>query len=145
MTSQRLKRRRPRDTDRPPPPTPPPPIEQAQMWGPHTMQDLAQVLNATYNETTKWRKNLFNIPSGAVGKRFVEEMTRLINEWNNKTPLANIALKALITMPVLLLQKPSKTSKLKDHVNCLERRLGRWNEGDFDELTRECRAIQTFQ
>ena len=59
---------------------------QPKLWGNHTFYDLEQILTASYNEVTKWKKNLFKIPSGAAGKRFVEEMTRLINELNNKTP-----------------------------------------------------------
>ena len=113
-----------------------------QIWGTHTFHDLSQIFNAIYNETTKWKKNIFNIPSGAAGKRFVEESTRLISEWNNKSPLVNIALKSLFVMPSLLHQKPFKTSKSKDHIKCLERRFNLWIQGDFDELTRECRAIQ---
>ena len=38
------------------------------LWGNHTSHDLAQIFNAMYNETTRWKKNLFNIPSGAAGK-----------------------------------------------------------------------------
>ena len=45
-------------------------------------------------------------------------------------------------MPALLLQKPFKSSKSKDHVKCLERRLNLWMEGEFNELSLECRAIQ---
>ena len=53
VTSQSSKKKRPRDTDRPPPPPPPPPpIEQAVIWGQHKIQDLTQVLNGTYDETT---------------------------------------------------------------------------------------------
>jgi len=46
-------------------------------------------------------------------------------------------------MPALLLQKPFKSPKAKDHVKCLEQRLNLWIKGDFDELTRECGAIET--
>ena len=142
VASQQSKTTRQRESDRSFQASAPSLLEQPQVWGLHTIQDLSQIINATYNETTKWRKNLFNIPSGATGKRFVEEMTKLINNWNNKSPLANVALKALFIMPALLLQKPFKTSKSKDHVKSLERRLELWAEGDFDELIRECRVIQ---
>ena len=70
-------------------------------------------------------------------------MTRLIHEWNNKIPLANVALLSLFIMPSILLQKPSKRSKSRDHAVCLERRLNLWSDGDFDQLIREFRAIQT--
>jgi len=81
-----------------------------QIWGAHTFRDLSQIFSAVYNEITKWKKNIFNIPSGAAGKKFVEESTLLINEWNNKSNLANIALKSLFVMPALILKKPFKSS-----------------------------------
>ena len=53
-----------------------------------------------------------------------------------------IALKALHIMPALLLQKPSKCSKSKDHLKALERRMVLWEEGDIAELLDEGIAIQ---
>ena len=45
-------------------------------------------------------------------------------------------------MPALLLQKPSKTSKAKDHLRALERRIRLWEEGNIIELVNESKAIQ---
>ena len=45
-------------------------------------------------------------------------------------------------MPNLLLQKPSKNSKLKDHQLALERRLELWHKGEFEELYFEGETIQ---
>ena len=45
-------------------------------------------------------------------------------------------------LPVLLLQKPSKTSKSKEHNIKLEYRLRLWKAGNIDDLIREGRAIQ---
>ena len=44
---------------------------------------------------------------------------------------------------VLLLQKPSRTSKPKDHSIHLERRLSLWLEGKIEDLVVEGRAIQS--
>ena len=57
-------------------------------------------------------------------------------------PLKNIALKAIVAMPPLLLQKPSKASKAKDHLKALERRLRLWEEGNVTELVNESKTIQ---
>ena len=51
-------------------------------------------------------------------------------------------MKAAMTMPALLLQKPDNKSKAKDHVKCLERCLQQWSSGDIDDLLREGRTIQ---
>ena len=59
---------------------------------------------------------------GAAGKNY-NDVARLLKLWINDTPLRNIALKAVHVMPALLLQKPSKSSKSKDHHAVLEKRL----------------------
>ena len=43
----------------------------------------------------------------------------------------------------MLLQKPHYLSKSKEHSDIFNRRLSLWNDGDFDQLIREARAIQT--
>ena len=49
---------------------------------------------------------------------------------------------AVMTMPSLLLQKSHKTSKAKEHVACLTRRLYIWKAGDLQSLLEEGREIQ---
>ena len=51
-------------------------------------------------------------------------------------------MKAAMTMPALLLQKPSSKSKAKEHTFHLERRLKFWLEGKLDDLVHEGRTIQ---
>ena len=53
------------------------------------------------------------------------------------------ALQIVMIMPALLLQKPSKHSKAKDHTEALKRRLQLWEQGKLDELLREGKAIQS--
>ena len=45
-------------------------------------------------------------------------------------------------MPNLLLQKPSKNSKAKDHLKALERRLESWISDNLLELLKEIETIQ---
>ena len=56
--------------------------------------------------------------------------------------MQHIALKAAFVLLTVGLQKPSKTSKVKDHQECLARRLDLWKEGEVDTLLREGRMIQ---
>ena len=51
-------------------------------------------------------------------------------------------MKAVMMMPSLLLQKPSKESKSKDHLEALERRMKLWQSGDLLELLQESLTIQ---
>ena len=94
------------------------------VWGEHTLKDLEQVINAVYEEVAKWRKNTFLLPSGAAGKSYIRETTRLIDAWNkNSEVLKNVAVKAVMIMPHLLLQKPSFKAKSKEHSISLSRRM----------------------
>ena len=56
--------------------------------------------------------------------------------------MESVALKAAMIMPSLLLQKSHRSSKAKDHVAQLERRLKSWESGDIDCLLQEGRTIQ---
>ena len=79
------------------------------------------------------------VPSGGRGKTFIKEITRLINLWTDDSLLENIALKVIHNMLALLLQKPNKNSKAKDHVAALERRL---ENGNIIKLLNEKQSIQ---
>ena len=77
-----------------------------------------------------------------LGRTFFEEVTRLMKLWINDTPLRKIALKAADIMPALLLQKPHKSSKSKDHHAAVKRRLKLWEERKIEELLYEGQTIQ---
>ena len=63
--------------------------------------------------------------------------------FNSSSATKSAAVTAMVMiMPPLLLQKPSRNSKAKDHKVYLEKRLTLWKEGKIQELIRECRVIQ---
>ena len=72
----------------------------------------------------------------------MSELSRLFQAFGIASTLESIALKAATVLPILLLQKPYRASKTKDHINCLERRLMAWKGGHFNDLLMEGRAIQ---
>jgi len=82
------------------------------------------------------------LPSGKFGKLFISELSRLFRAAGEGSTLEGIAIKAALTLCSLTLQKPSRNSKEKHHVKCLERRLQLWAEGNLHELMLEGRAIQ---
>ena len=65
-----------------------------------------------------------------------------MNEWIQDSPLKVVAFKALMVMPNLLLQKPSRKSKSKDHLKSSESRLKLWHTGEIRELLKEAETIQ---
>ena len=60
-------------------------------------------LNNTYEKIVHWKENLFLLPSGAAGKRYVEEVTCLIKLWVQDTSLKSISLKEVHAISALLL------------------------------------------
>ena len=115
-------------------------------WSDHpTAVDFPSVvdsINAAYAEVVHWKNNLFSVPFGRMGKTFVDELTRLFQAFGERSALEPIALKAAMVLPALVLQRPHASSRAKDHVQCLERRLPLWKAGQIDELVRESRTIQ---
>ena len=68
----------------------------------------------------------------------------MLQAFANGSQLESIALKASFVMQILLLQKPSKKSKSKDHISHLKRRLELWKQGDIPLLIQEVRCIQRY-
>ena len=99
-------------------------------------------LNDAYEKMAYWKQNLFMMPSGAAGKKYIEEITFLLKLWIQDSPLKSTALWAIHIMPALLLQKPSKNLKSKDHLVSLERRLKLWEEGNISNLVHEGETTQ---
>ena len=111
-------------------------------WGDVRGDQFVSSLSRAHEEIVSWRRNLFSLPSGKMGTRFVSEIARLLNAYSCGGPFASCSIKCVMTMPALVLQKPSARSKSKDHITCLERRLQWWKDGDLYSLLREGRAIQ---
>ena len=95
-------------------------------------------IRAAYDEVTRWRRNVFNVPTGKAGTMFIH----VLCEYGSESPTEKIAISAAMIIPHLLLQKPHAKSKSRDHVSCLERRLSLWKEGDIESLLQEGIAIQ---
>lgn len=90
-------------------------------WGEYDSTVFTTTLNIAYAEAVHWKMNLFKVPYGKAGKAFVSELARLFKAFATSSALESIALKAATLAPILLLQKPARKSKAKDHIICLER------------------------
>ena len=111
-------------------------------WGSSTANDFNTQINHAYNEIVHWRRNLFSVPSCAVGKEFVSELARLFQAYADSSEIESVAITAVMVMPHLLLQKTHKRSNYKENSACLVRRLGAWKAGDIDGLMKESKSIQ---
>ena len=138
--------RRTASASNPPPPrlSSPPPAQQPSnfQWGPLEGVDFCAMISNAYEEVIHWRRNVFLIPSGSAGKAFVSEIARLFQAYADSSSLESIAMKAITVLQVLLLQKPSRSSKSSDHATHLKRRLDLWQKGDIESLSQEGRCIQ---
>ena len=86
------------------------------IWGRYKDYDFEK-------EAVFWKKNLFLLPSGKAGIKFIDEDSRLMTEWLQYSPLKDIVFKAIIEMLNLLFQKLSQKSQSKDHLSASEREM----------------------
>ena len=112
-------------------------------WGQLDGQQFNDSITDIYSEAIHWRRNLFNVPTGKVGKEFILELSRLIRAYAEHSALEVIALKVAMVLPMLLLQKPHPGSKSRDHCACLQQRLTSWKQGELADLLHEARTIQS--
>ena len=128
-------------------------------WQDISGQEFGSSIDDAYSQIFHWIPNLFMLPSGNCGKKFVAELACLFEAYATESPIETFAIKAAMTMPTLLLQKPhakSKTrdhptlllqkphakSKTRDHITCLKRHLELWEKGDLAKLFKEGMSIQ---
>ena len=93
-------------------------------WGDSSGDSFVKNLLSAYAEVVYWKRNVFLVPSGSSGKTFVRELARVLRALTEDSALAPVAMTAIMTMPHLLLQKPTPKSRRKDHKLHLDRRLG---------------------
>ena len=95
-----------------------------------------------YEELVYWKRNMFEIPTGNAGKEFINELTNYVNQWCSKSPNRVIAIKIVMILPQLMLQRTSLKAKSSENKRHLERRLELWKNNEIEELIDECRTIQ---
>ena len=120
----------------------PPSAESIFTWGNLTGPEFTELMDITYDKVVHWRHNFFSIPLGKTERAFVDELSRLHLAYGTASALKSVALKAAIVLSILLLQKPTKRLKIKEHTQCLERRLRSWSNCNLEELLKEGRALQ---
>ena len=73
-------------------------------WGSRDTVDFINDIEQAYEVTTKWRKNIFKLPSGQSGKQFTQTLVRLFAAYGERSPIECIALKVAAVITPLLLQ-----------------------------------------
>ena len=111
-------------------------------WGNFSGSEMLAIINKVYDEIVHWRHNLFLVPTGSAGNSFVQELARLLQAFADGSSLECVSMKAVIILQALVLQKPSRTSKTRDHISHLKRRMELWKAGNLNEILLEGRCIQ---
>ena len=112
------------------------------LWSDVDGSSFSTDIKSCYDEIVHWRRNVFKVPHGKVGISFVRELARLFQAYADSSALESVALFAAMSMPSLLLQKPSGKMQAKDLSKHLERRLTLWSNGNISALLEEGRVIQ---
>ena len=99
-------------------------------------------LTGIYDEIITWCRNLFMVPRGKSGEKFIKELTRLLYLFVNKTAWESLSLQLVHIFIPIMLQKPSYKSKARDNAKYLLDRLEKWKDGDLISLMDESRVIQ---
>ena len=111
------------------------------MWGERSSEEMTPLIEDAYRNVMQWKPNLFVPPSGNVANELVEEMTRLLLGFVEKTGLERVALTAFFLLPHLILQLPASRRAAAKR-KAMVRRLAMWRAGHIKELVEEGRAIQ---
>ena len=72
-------------------------------WQDLTGLEFSAAIDDVYIQIVHWRKNLFELPSGASGKRFVAELARIFQAFAMELTFEAFAIKAAMTKPALIL------------------------------------------
>ena len=70
-------------------------------------------IDDAYNEVRTWRKNTL-VPYSKTGRDFIDQLTKHIDDWNNRSPMQHLVLKATIVLLAVALQTPGQRSKAKN-------------------------------
>ena len=85
---------------------------------------------------------MFTPSQGTTTEMMTREMTRIVEEYNNYTSGKAMAMKLLMIMPKLLLQKEHMKAKKKENYKAFRRRMEAWQKGKYLELMEEAEATQ---
>lgn len=88
----------------------------------------SSTIRNAYNEIFRWKRNVFLVPYGKIGREFIDQVTSHIIDWNNSSNNCHVSLKAALVLLGVCLQKPGPKSKAIDHQDALAKRLILWRK-----------------
>ena len=105
---------------------------------------LKEWVNEIYEEIRSWQqKNLFEPPKCEESKEFIQMKIDLLDSYVDDTHYASFALKFIMVLPIVMLQKVSRKASRKQNVQSLRRRLDHLKNGRLEDLLVEMRSIRS--
>ena len=112
-------------------------------WNGRQRKEFEYLINSIYEEMTYFQKyNIFEPSQSNTLGQLVKEMTYQITHYNADAPINKLALKIIMIMPSLLLQKLHPKAKAQENNEAFKRRMKLWADGKSEELMNEDKAIQ---
>ena len=106
-------------------------------------EDQGQLsITSCYDEIVHWRKQFFRIPTGSIGKAFVNLLVAELRRFTDSAGTDCIALYRFSVLPSLMLQSTRSNSKPKENTLHLQRRMALWQAGNLTSLMSEGRCLQ---
>ena len=56
------------------------------------------IITDAYDKIVTWRKNVFLVPYGKIGREFIDQVTLHINDWNSSSDNQHISFKAAFVL-----------------------------------------------
>ena len=93
-------------------------------WKNLSKDDALRWLDNTYSEIVGWSTgNFFEPPKCEATANAIKEMVVLLNNCNQDSPLAALALKVFFILPKLLFQKIHTKARVRENVKAVTRRV----------------------
>ena len=104
-------------------------------------QDFEIKLNDIYKNVVNWKPRFIVLSKNKPGFQFIELLNQQLLSLVEETPNSNVAMKAAMIRPHLLLPKTKSTTN-GSNSKTLSRRIILWKQGLLDELFTEAKALQ---
>ena len=108
----------------------------------HSSADTHQIISAAYEDTTKFRPNIFSPPLGSSGHSFVKQLGSYFMSFGLASAGEGLILKVAYVLQQLILQKPFGSLRDGEQADIVKRRMKLWEEGQVDKLIDEAKTIQ---
>jgi len=111
------------------------------VWGNLGIAEIGSLFSLAHETVVHWRPRMVQLPRSQPGKEVITQLTYLFRSFANDAAIQPIALKAVMVMPHLILQKTN------DDTGCsiselIKRRLELWRNGNIRELLEEGQILQ---